>query len=111
MLNGIENIQWPILFYLLIIPNLKNSFVGVINTVVGNQTMTFMVGHYWSLGVEEQFYAFWPWIVKKSKYLLQILIIFPIVFVLFHQHPDYSQYLSHFDYQDFHFQDYFLHSD
>jgi peptidoglycan/LPS O-acetylase OafA/YrhL len=82
LLNGISNIQWPILFYLLIIPNLKNSFVGVVNTVIGNQTMTFMVGHYWSLGVEEQFYAFWPWIVKKSKYLLQILIIFPIIFVL-----------------------------
>jgi peptidoglycan/LPS O-acetylase OafA/YrhL len=21
--------------------------------------------HYWSLGVEEQFYSFWPWILKK----------------------------------------------
>jgi peptidoglycan/LPS O-acetylase OafA/YrhL len=25
------------------------------------------LGHYWSLGVEEQFYLFWPWVVKKSK--------------------------------------------
>jgi peptidoglycan/LPS O-acetylase OafA/YrhL len=23
------------------------------------------LAHYWSLGVEEQFYMFWPWIVKK----------------------------------------------
>lgn len=25
------------------------------------------VEHYWSLGVEEQFYIFWPWIVKKTE--------------------------------------------
>lgn len=31
--------------------------------------------HYWSLGVEEQFYSFWPWIVKKSKSLLRTTII------------------------------------
>lgn len=81
-LNGISNIQWPILFYFLMIPNLKNSFVGIINTAVGNKITTFMVGHYWSLGVEEQFYAFWPWIIKKSKKLVLFLIIFPIAFIL-----------------------------
>lgn len=81
-LNGISNIQWPILFYLLMIPNLKNSFVGIINTVVGNKFMVFMVGHYWSLGVEEQFYAFWPWIIKRSKNLLYFLLLFPIFFLL-----------------------------
>lgn len=25
------------------------------------------VGHYWSIGVEEQFYLFWPWVVKHTK--------------------------------------------
>jgi peptidoglycan/LPS O-acetylase OafA/YrhL len=33
------------------------------------------VGHYWSLGVEEQFYLFWPWVVKvKNNRLLQLAI-------------------------------------
>lgn len=81
-LEGFSSIQWPILFYLLMIPNFKNSFNGIINTVVGTKTTSFMVGHYWSLGVEEQFYAFWPWIVKRGKYLLQILILFPVFYVL-----------------------------
>lgn len=33
--------------------------------------------HYWSIGVEEQFYLFWPWIAKfsKSKLLKAALII------------------------------------
>lgn len=29
--------------------------------------------HYWSLGVEEQFYSFWPWIIKKSRNVLKIV--------------------------------------
>jgi peptidoglycan/LPS O-acetylase OafA/YrhL len=28
--------------------------------------------YYWSLGVEEQFYAFWPWLVKKTNNYLKI---------------------------------------
>lgn len=35
--------------------------------------------HYWSLGVEEQFYMFWPWLVKltrgKNKRLLTLAVI------------------------------------
>ncbi len=39
--------------------------------------------HYWSIGVEEQFYLIWPWLVKKSKTnLLKIsLVIFILLFV------------------------------
>lgn len=82
LLNGIASVQWPILFVLLMIPNLRNSFAGVTSIAVGSKNLTFMVGHYWSLGVEEQFYVFWPWVIKKSKKLLPLLILFPLLFLL-----------------------------
>ncbi|WP_293893625.1 acyltransferase [Flavobacterium sp.] len=79
-LNGIQNVEWPILFYIFILPNFKTSFNGVIATVVGSENLVYMVGHYWSLGVEEQFYAFWPWLVKKPKILFKFLVFFPIFY-------------------------------
>jgi len=82
LVNGIGDVQWPILFLLLMIPNLRNSFAGVTNIAVGSHNLTYMVGHYWSLGVEEQFYAFWPWIIKKSQKLLPILIAIPLCYLL-----------------------------
>lgn len=39
-----------------------------------------LLGHYWSVGVEEQFYLFWPWFVKKVKNPLLIMMIFAIMF-------------------------------
>jgi len=38
------------------------------------------LAHYWSIAVEEQFYLFWPWIIKKSKYLISLIII--LLFIL-----------------------------
>jgi len=38
------------------------------------------VVHYWSLGVEEQFYLFWPWVVKKSTTKKLEYIILAIMF-------------------------------
>lgn len=44
------------------------------------------VVHYWSLGVEEQFYLFWPWLVKlthgRTKRLLTLSIIICIVWLV-----------------------------
>lgn len=34
-----------------------------------------LLHHYWSLGVEEQFYLFWPWILKKTNQTLLVTII------------------------------------
>ena len=34
--------------------------------------------HYWSLGVEEQFYLVWPWAVKKIK---KKIVLFVVIFI------------------------------
>lgn len=81
---GFDQLRWPILLYVFMVPNLRNSvaqyFSGLVSKMPGGN---FLVGHYWSLGVEEQFYAFWPWIVRKTKYLLPFLLIFPVAYVVF----------------------------
>lgn len=38
------------------------------------------LAHYWSLGVEEQFYAFWPWVVKKIEHkLLKTIVVITVI--------------------------------
>lgn len=60
------------LWYLLFTPNVA--------FVIG-QTVPLLV-HYWSLGVEEQFYAVWPWIVRHSRKLVAVLFVFVLSFIL-----------------------------
>lgn len=38
--------------------------------------------HYWSLGVEEQFYLFWPWLIRQSKNAGLAISLFLIGFYL-----------------------------
>lgn len=42
-----------------------------------------LAGHYWSMGVEEQYYLFWPHLVKRNQKLLlvSLLIICMLVFL------------------------------
>ena len=36
----------------------------------------------WSIGIEEQFYLFWPWIIKSKKHLNRIIVIIFLLPVL-----------------------------
>lgn len=69
--------------YLMILPNIANGYLtyNALPWTIPTATAMFLIGHYWSLGVEEQFYSFWPWIIKKVKKVLPILILFPISFL------------------------------
>jgi len=40
------------------------------------------VSHYWTLGTEEQFYLFWPWIIKGARNVLKALIFFTAGFFI-----------------------------
>lgn len=41
-----------------------------------------LIVHLWSIGVEEQFYLFWPWIVKHSKSILKSAVIICMIWII-----------------------------
>lgn len=61
--------------YLLILPNVAVK--------IFNPNPLPLLGPTWSIGVEEQFYFMWPWIIKKSKSILGtlwgVIIIYNLV--------------------------------
>ncbi|MFV5701777.1 acyltransferase family protein [Flavobacterium sp. XS2P12] len=65
-------------YYIFVVPNVPFAM----NAAVGGVLYIPFIGHYWSLGVEEQFYAFWPWFIKKAKNLKWFLILFILIFFL-----------------------------
>lgn len=59
-----------LVLYLILIPNVARQLYP---SVLGSNQA-------WSVGIEEQFYAFWPWLVRWFRnYLLTFLIIFIFV--------------------------------
>lgn len=61
-----------LLFYVFFMPNVPYIFGGVIH----------LVAPLWSVGVEEQFYLFWPWLFKFRKNLYLIMWGIIITFLL-----------------------------
>lgn len=61
-----------LVLYILILPNLAFSMYPAVPHI----------GQAWSIGVEEQFYFFWPWLIKKSKNILKSLIAFIFIIIL-----------------------------
>jgi peptidoglycan/LPS O-acetylase OafA/YrhL len=73
LLIGIDLTQ-KIVLYALILPNIVT---GVFKHVP-------FVSQNWSIGVEEQFYYFWPWVIRQSKTtkLLSVMAFFLVFFYL-----------------------------
>lgn len=89
---------WPIYYLFLIISIFAYVVLGNQSVILKNSLFFYiffsanipfiikqgglsMIFHYWSIGVEEQFYLFWPWVVNLSKNLLLKIAI--IIFTLF----------------------------
>ena len=62
-----------LILYLLILPNIVTGVFKHIPYLSQN----------WSIGVEEQFYYFWPWVVKQTK-ASRLLIVMLIFFAFFY---------------------------
>lgn len=65
-----------IYYYLFIMPNV----LFALNIITNNSMFIPYLNHYWSLGVEEQFYAFWPLAMQKVKNVIAYFMIFIIGF-------------------------------
>lgn len=68
-----------IAFYLFFVPNIPFAY-----EIVGMKTYTtiYLLGHFWSLGVEEQFYAFYPWLIKLFKKNFVVIVCMFLIVVL-----------------------------
>src|SRR5215204_29714 len=50
----------------LFLPNLAHILYGGIP----------LIGQIWSIGVEEQFYLWWPWLMKGRQQLVKTILLF-----------------------------------
>jgi len=66
-----DNFWLNFALYVLMLPNLAFAMFFAVPHI----------GQTWSIGVEEQFYILWPWLVKYSKNILKTLIVFIVFFI------------------------------
>jgi Predicted acyltransferases len=66
-----ENFELKFLFCLFMMPNVALSVIGGIP----------YAAPIWSIGVEEQFYLMWPYIMRKHKNLFRTIVIFIVSFI------------------------------
>jgi peptidoglycan/LPS O-acetylase OafA/YrhL len=75
-------------FYLILFPNVVSNLYAYMPYIA--QT--------WSIGIEEQFYLIWPWIVKKSTNYLNVLLFIVFSLLIFtnvlYQFADHSENIS-----------------
>jgi peptidoglycan/LPS O-acetylase OafA/YrhL len=74
LFNWLGNLPFDsslLVFYILFAGN----FLASIDTVIPN------AAHLWSLGVEEQFYIIWPWMIRLSRRPIYTLLAFLMLFL------------------------------
>lgn len=55
-------------------------FAGNVVRALNPEYTYFLITHYWSLGVEQQFYMIWPFAIKKiKKHLLRVLVMIVLI--------------------------------
>jgi len=71
-------VSYNVLYYVFFIPNVPFA----IQLATGSLATIPLLLPYWSIGVEEQFYLIWPWIIKFSKNIKRTLILFCVGYFL-----------------------------
>jgi len=62
--NFVAHYEADLILYILILPNVAFALFTAVPHI----------GQLWSIGVEEQFYLFWPWLILKTKNYIKTLI-------------------------------------